>query len=326
MEIEQELADVPGRIGHGAGVVIGQVEHLAVLGLERMGAGRRGAHDPVAGPGEGGQRVEVAPRLATCVVVHPVADERQAAALLLGHDDIEAVALEDGHRVPAKVGLEPVHRAAVEVDDGALRIGSRRKVNGPIRSSPPCAERAARERGERAATVDAEGLLPHPAREAVAQAEVGKRRQRVGAQPDEQVGVADEPVADRGAALGDDRRACPVVRLRDEDPGRTGARADPAARAQVDGAVRRAPVRRGAAEALRLRADVLGPGEGIGHAADRTHSGAHVALDAGVGAEGRELPGRRVREGHAAARPRARARAARWAVARATPSPHRSSR
>ena len=60
VEVEQELADVPGRTGHGAGVVVVDVEHLAVLGLERVGARRRGADDPVAASGVVGEDGEVA--------------------------------------------------------------------------------------------------------------------------------------------------------------------------------------------------------------------------------------------------------------------------
>ena len=46
------------------GIGIGQVKHLAVLGLERVGAGGRGAHDPVARPRERGQLRQVSARLA----------------------------------------------------------------------------------------------------------------------------------------------------------------------------------------------------------------------------------------------------------------------
>ena len=64
MEVEEELADVPGRGRDGAGVVVVDVEHLPVLGLEGVGARRRGADDPVAAPGVVGEDAEVAPRLA----------------------------------------------------------------------------------------------------------------------------------------------------------------------------------------------------------------------------------------------------------------------
>ncbi len=38
VEVQQELADVPGGVGHDLRVVVVHVEHLAVLGLDRMGA------------------------------------------------------------------------------------------------------------------------------------------------------------------------------------------------------------------------------------------------------------------------------------------------
>ena len=53
-----------------------------------------------------------------------------------------------------------------------------------------------------------------------------------------EVGVADEPVAEARPALRDDRGARTVVRLGDQHAGRAGPRADPAAGAEVDGAVR----------------------------------------------------------------------------------------
>ena len=48
-EIDQQLADVPGRIGNGGRVGIGEVEHLAVLRLQGVGARGGGADDPDAG-------------------------------------------------------------------------------------------------------------------------------------------------------------------------------------------------------------------------------------------------------------------------------------
>ena len=106
VQVEQELADVPGRIGDRGGVGVGQVKHLAVLRLERVGAGGRGAHDPVARPRERGQLRQVAARLGASVVVQAVRNERQAAALLPRHDHAEPVALEDLDRVASEVGLE----------------------------------------------------------------------------------------------------------------------------------------------------------------------------------------------------------------------------
>ena len=50
VEVEQQLADVPGRLGDGARVGVVEVEHLAVLGLERVRARGRRADDPVAAP------------------------------------------------------------------------------------------------------------------------------------------------------------------------------------------------------------------------------------------------------------------------------------
>ncbi len=143
--------------------------------------------------------------------------------------------------------------------------------------------------------MDAEKLLAHPASHPVAEAEVGERRERH-ADAGHQVGVADEPVADAGAALADDRGAGAVVRLGDEHAVRAGARADPAARAQVDRAVGRCPFDGWSAEALGLRAHVLRPGKGVGDAGDRADRGAHVALDARVGRVLRELARCRVME------------------------------
>ena len=58
-----------------------EVEHLAVLGLERVGARGRRADDPVARPGRSRRRtVEVAAGALPGAVVQAVADQRQAAA------------------------------------------------------------------------------------------------------------------------------------------------------------------------------------------------------------------------------------------------------
>ena len=187
-------------------------------------------------------------------------------------------------------------------------------------------ERAAREGGERSAPMDAEHLLPHPAGDRVLEADVGQRRERHAEARDE-VGVADDPVPEARSPLLHDRCARSVVRLGNQDAGGARPRADPAAGAEVDGVIRGIAADARLAEALRLRTDVLWAREVIGHARDRADRRAHVALDAGVGAEGREVARRGIVEGHAAtARFDTSDAAARCALASATPSPHRSSR
>ena len=60
VEVEQELADVPRGIGDGAGILVVEVEHLAVLGLEGVGARGRRADDPVPGARVARQDLQVA--------------------------------------------------------------------------------------------------------------------------------------------------------------------------------------------------------------------------------------------------------------------------
>ena len=121
VEVDEELADVPGRVGDEAGVLVVDVEHLVVLGLDRVRARGRGADDPVALPGVLGERLDVAARVVARLVVEAVADHREPAADLRRDDRLEAVPAEDLHRGVRHVLLVVVGGAAVEVDDRLVR-------------------------------------------------------------------------------------------------------------------------------------------------------------------------------------------------------------
>ena len=166
VQVDQELVDVPGRLGDGPGVGVVHVEHLAVLGLQGVGAGGRGAHDGVAGAREGGQRGHVAARPPARHAVPAVADERQPAAHLRRHDDLEAVALQDGHGRRRDVRLVVVRRAAMEVDDGTVwagQAGLRRVLRQrPVARPPGRREGASREGGQGGLAMDAQRQLHRP--------------------------------------------------------------------------------------------------------------------------------------------------------------------
>ena len=126
--------------GDGPRVVVVEVEHLRVLGLERVGARRRGADDPVARAGRSRRGPRVLRRRPPAGAgVQAVADHRQAAADLLRDDRLEAVPAQDVDRGVGDVRLVVVRGAAVEVDDGPIRAGGapgrRRRSRRPGASS-----------------------------------------------------------------------------------------------------------------------------------------------------------------------------------------------
>ena len=209
----EELADVPCRIGDGAGIGVRQVEHLAVLGLQGVGARGRGAHDPIPGARERRQRGEVAAGLLRAVLVE--------AVVMNGRPQ---------HSWRGTMTLNPLRsRTAPRRGRGRARSrsprsrGSRRRssrdrarlaARGATAPPPPRAEGPARERRQRPAPMDPEDFSPIH-RASRSGAEVGEWRERV-ADADHEIGVADEPVAEARAAVGDDRGAGAVVRLGDE--------------------------------------------------------------------------------------------------------------
>ena len=236
MEVEQELADVPGGIGHGSGIAVVEVEHLAVLGLERVGARRRGADDPVPRPRVAGQDRQVVTGPRSGGVVQAVADERQTATRLGRHDHLETVPFQDLKRRRRDMRLVVVRRAAVEVHDGPLGRRRTGRIGRAVVATQPPAEASRREPRQRRSPVDADDAVDDPAEEPVVQRPVGERR---GQRPDaaRQVGLSEEPVAQpRPVAR---PHLCPgsVVHLGDLHVGRTGRGTQPAARAVVDGSV-----------------------------------------------------------------------------------------
>ena len=232
-------------------------------------------------------------------------------------------------RVAPEVGLEAVHRAAVEVDDRSRRVDHRGERGRPAPPAPPRREGPPRERraaaragGCRAPSLPSIGpcrfLRPMLASGASG---TPKRASR-------SVSLMSRLREARARAR---RRSSARARLF------VSAMSTPCgqARVQMPQPEQRSTVRSGeascdrwTAEALRLRADVLRPREGIGHAGDRADRGADVALHAGVGRVRRELARRRVVDRIMPPPPagEARERAARWALASATPSPQRWSR
>ena len=134
VQVEQELPDVPGRVGDCPGVGVVEVEHLAVLGLEGVGAGRGGADDPVAGASVAGEHGQVIAGPTARRPVEPVADQRQAAADLRRNDHLEAVPLQHVDRGLADMRLVVVGGAAVEVDD---RVFGWWSIRRPGRAAVP---------------------------------------------------------------------------------------------------------------------------------------------------------------------------------------------
>jgi hypothetical protein len=160
---------------------------ISRLALEHQRAARRRAHDHrVVARGRGevaDQPAHVRPR----VVEQPVGLQRQAAAVLLGDVDGEAVVGEHGDSHLAEARLVVVRPAAVEVHDAAL--GGRRAV--PAR---PCLERPPGEHRHRRVAVDPDGLLDQEPERAVAQRPVRDRRGR-GAEPADERGAGDHLLA-----------------------------------------------------------------------------------------------------------------------------------
>ena len=224
------MSQVASATARGVGVV--HVEHLAVLGLQGVGARGGCAHDGVAGPRERGQRGHVAPRPPARDGVPAVADERQPAAHLGRHDDLEAVALQDGHGRRRDVRLVVVRRAAVEVDDGLVGTGQAglRRVDRqrPVGRPPGRGEGAPCEGGQGGLAMDTQHHLHRPAGQVGLQHQVGQRREAYPQAADE-VGLAEQPVAD---AVAPAQRARPLhlahdgpgaaVDLGDLDVGRAG--------------------------------------------------------------------------------------------------------
>ena len=236
----------------------------------------------------------------------------------------------------------------MEVDDGPVGRWHCRSVGAPEVSAAPLearTERSARVDGQGRLAMDAEHDLEERPEEPVAKGPVGKRRER-GAEPPEQIGLADQPVPEAGAPARSHRGAGTVVDLGDLDARRAGSRAPAAARAPVDGAIRRVHLhavevdrhRGGEPEALGLRTHVLRAREPVVDPRDRAHLVADVALEALVGRQADRLVERLLHDRgdrHRTASalrperfgfegPPLRDAAARQALASATPSPHRS--
>src|ERR1043166_1488139 len=170
VEQQQELAEIEHRLADDPKVVVLDVEDLQGFALQHQPTAGRVRDDRTAGArvrGEpGGQPSDVrTPRGKV-----PVRMERQAAAVLGRHDDVETVVLEHLDRHPAHRGLVVVRAAGVKVDDSSLC----RWADVPPR---PALEGLAREGRKRGVAVDAERALGEPAHQPVPERPVRERRQ-----------------------------------------------------------------------------------------------------------------------------------------------------
>ena len=178
VQLEQELADIPGGRRHRVRVFTAHVEDLLVLGLERVRARGRRPDDPVALAGIFGEHVDVATRLVPRRLVQAVADHRQAAAFLRRRDHFEPVPLQDGDRGVGHVLLVEVGGAAVKVDDSLVGRWHGRAAGAPeVAAAPRKArtERPARVGRQGRLAMDAEDDLEEGPEEPVTQGRVGKR-------------------------------------------------------------------------------------------------------------------------------------------------------
>ena len=325
-------------------IVVVDVQHLVVLGLDRVRARRGGADDLVALPGVRHEHVDVRARLLAGVGIERVADHRQPAADLLGNDRLEAVALEDRDRGVRHVLLVVVGGATVEVDDSLVRAREGPRAAALLAPLPGRLERSLPDLGERRVAMDADRPLHDRAHRPVEEDPVRDRREE-DAHPADKVGLSQAPVAELGAPARLHPRPRLAVHLGDLHARRARSGTPAAAGAPVDGDVRRLghrdPLdldRLGPAgpEALGLGTDVLRSREEVrdpGHRADRD---ADVALETLVGRvpdgalgglrdqlgdrHGRLLPGSAV----CPAGTPLSDRPARRPLASATPSPQRS--
>src|SRR5436190_12074860 len=185
-----------------------------------------------------GDLAERAPELAREL---PLAVERgHAAADLRRADDLDAAPPEDADGRRARLGRVELDRRGVEERDLAAlaEAGGRRLTAEPAAEAPSVARQPP-------AAVDAEHLLHAPAEPPVAVRPVGEPREG-GAEPPEQLGVAEEAVAEPDALARRARDARVLHQAREVDR--------PAVRRRV-GAVRVAEV---AAEAQVDDAPILG--------------------------------------------------------------------
>ena len=236
--------------------------------------------------GVGRQLAQVCPRVAPRFAEVAVGLHRQAAAVLRRQDHLEAVVLQHRDDGLADLHLVVLRRAAVEIGD-LRRTGSRWRLLTLVLAEEPAAELLEVEGREGRVAVDGDRLFhedPHRP----------EPHHRVGQGRDPAAHLAEHlVVAERGVAppLQVERILAELlcaqlglgrgVDLHHLDAVRADQRADAAARAVVQRVVGRG--RAGIAEPLRLRADVLRPGEQVGDGHDRARAGADVALDAQVG-------------------------------------------
>jgi hypothetical protein len=128
-------------------------------------------------PGVVGEHPVVAFGPLPCVGVQAVADQRQAAAHLLGDDGLEPIACQDLDRGLGHVRLVVVGRAAVEVHNGLFGTGlpaaaRRARALAPL---PGGLERPAGEPGDGCLAVDADGGFHDGTDHPVAHDNVGDR-------------------------------------------------------------------------------------------------------------------------------------------------------
>src|SRR5205823_9979400 len=186
--------------------VLGEVEHAARHALRRRAghqarvvllqhaAAARPRHDHVVALlDERAERGQVAPRAARRAGQVAAVERRHAAADLRRADDLDATPPEDADGRRARLGRVELDRRGVEERDLAAlaEAGGRRLTAEPAAEAPSVARQPP-------AAVDAVHLLHAPAEPPVAVRPVGEPREG-GAEPPEQLGVAEDAVAEPDA-------------------------------------------------------------------------------------------------------------------------------
>src|SRR5437773_2099966 len=200
-EAAPEVAREPA-LGREPHQVLGQVEDAArharrhraghqarVILLEHTAAARPRHDDVVALLDERAERGQVPAGAARRTGEVAAVQRRHAAADLRRADDLDTASPENTHRCRAGFGDVELDRRGVEERDLAAPAEVRRRRL----AAEPTAE-APRIAGQPAAAIDAERLLHAPAQEPVTVRPVGEPRDG-GAEPPEQLGVAEEAVA-----------------------------------------------------------------------------------------------------------------------------------
>ncbi len=267
----EKFEDVVGVFCHHAGCAIVHGEQFGSFFFQGQGAAGAGTDDRNAAFDIWCQPCDIVFVVALCMAERAIREQRQATTSLFGDDHLETVVFEHFNRCLADTRFVVVGRTAVEVDHLAFL-----SVAGGA-AAKPAAEREAAEPGQRCVARNADDLLGKAAYQPIIGEEVGNCCLRAARQFTKQILVAEQPAAQRQAALLNNTGLGTGVELHDLDPGRADFVADPAPRTIINRFVGAGLAR--FTKALRLWPDILRPGEEIGDGPYRAGSGADIALD-----------------------------------------------